>query len=216
MTKAHRTFLPAAGHHWALPFYDPLVKLMGGDRTRRELIRQAELRPGQRVLEIGCGTGGLLLEIKRLHPDVEAVGLDPDAKALERARRKAQRAGVDIQLDQGFSDELPYPDASFDRVLSSFMFHHVEGEAKPQTLREVRRVLRPGGTLELLDFAASGHGFLTRFLHFRHHLHDSSEERTLSLMGQAGLAAPQKVAEGAMLFGHSRVVYYRASAPPTA
>ena len=61
--------------------------------------------------------------IKRLHPDVDVVGLDPDPKALARAKRKAERSAVSIRLDQGFSHELPYPEASFDRVFSTFMFH---------------------------------------------------------------------------------------------
>jgi ubiquinone/menaquinone biosynthesis C-methylase UbiE len=125
MNEARKTYVPAAGHHWFLALYDPLVTLLGGDKTRRALAEQAALRPGQRVLEIGCGTGSLVLEIKRLHPDVEVVGLDPDPKALVRARRKAGRAAVSIQFDQGYSDELPYPDASFDRVFSSFMLHHL-------------------------------------------------------------------------------------------
>jgi ubiquinone/menaquinone biosynthesis C-methylase UbiE len=91
------------------------------------------------------------------------VGLDPDPKALAIAKRKAQRAGLAIQLDQGFSDGLPYPDASFDRVFSSLMFHHLKAEEKAATLREVRRVLRPGGSLHLLDFGPpSGFSRLSR------------------------------------------------------
>jgi len=78
MTEASRTYLPAAGHDWLLPLYDPIVKLLGGDAARRELIHQANLRPGYRVLEVGCGTGTLTLMIKRLHPETEVVGLDPD------------------------------------------------------------------------------------------------------------------------------------------
>src|SRR5262249_15587895 len=87
---------------------------------------------------------------------------------LTRARRKAERAAVPIQLDQGVLDELPYPDASFDRVFSSFMLHHLQAGEKEKTLREVRRVLQPGGSLYLLDFRGpeSGqNGFLARLFH---------------------------------------------------
>jgi cystathionine gamma-synthase len=108
--------LPAAGYDWALPLYDPIVQLLGGDKARRILLDQAELQPGCRLLDVGCGTGTLAILSKRLYPDVGIVGIDPDPKALGRARRKASRAAVSIQFDQGFGDELPYPEASFDRV----------------------------------------------------------------------------------------------------
>src|SRR5437762_6488263 len=96
MMGSSRTYLPAAGHDWSLPLYDPIVKLLGGDAARKALLEQAALRPGQRVLDVGCGTGTLATLIKQLYPDVEVVGPDPDPKALARARRKAARAGVSI------------------------------------------------------------------------------------------------------------------------
>ena len=216
MMESARTFIPAAGHDWSLPLYDPLVKLSGGDAARRALLDQAALRPGQRVLDIGCGTGTLVTLIKRLHPDVDVVGLDPDPKALARARRKAGRAAVSVQFDQGFADELPYTEASFDRVFSSLMFHHLGSDEKERTLREVRRVLRRGGLLNLLDFGGpedGADGLLARLVHSSHHLKDNSEGRILALMSQAGFASPKKVGQGAMFFGHIRINYYQASVP---
>jgi ubiquinone/menaquinone biosynthesis C-methylase UbiE len=138
MADVQRSYVPAAGNDWSLPFYDPLVKLIGGDGARRVLIEQAALQPGFRVLEVGCGTGSLLMSIKRTQPGVDVTGLDPDPKALSRASRKADAARVAIRLDRGFSDELPYPDASFDRVFSCFMFHHLT-----DVLRDRHRLL-PG------------------------------------------------------------------------
>lgn len=210
MSETHRTYLPAAGHDWALPLYDPLVRLLGGDAARRRLVEQAALQPGQRVLEIGCGTGTLLLMIKQ-HPGVEVVGLDPDPKALALARRKAEKAGATVSLDQGFADELPYPDASFDRAFSSFMFHHLPAEVKEKTLREARRVLRPGGSLYLLDFRGPkpSDGFFARLISSSHHLRDNTEERVLGLMKQAGFADPATVDSGKLLLAST--TYYRAS-----
>src|SRR5262249_1112456 len=151
---------------------------------------------GHRVLDIGCGTGDLIVLIKRLHPDVDVVGLDPDPKALIRARRKAERTVATIQLDQGFSDGLPYPGASFDRVFSSFMLHPLQTAEKEKTLREIRRVLKPGGSLHLLDFGGSKsrqNGLLARLFHSDHTLKDNSDSQIIAIMSQAGLANPKVV-----------------------
>jgi ubiquinone/menaquinone biosynthesis C-methylase UbiE len=211
--ESGRTYLPAAGHDLFLPLYDPFVKLLGGDRVRRTLLNQATIRAGDRILDIGCGTGSLIMLIKGLHPDVDIVGLDPDPKALARASRKAERAGFSIRLDQGYSDELPYPEASFDRVFSSFMFHHVEEDAKGKTLREIRRVLKPGGFFHMLDFGGpkSGDGFLARLIHSGHRLKDNSEGRILSRLRSAEFIDPKTVSHGTMLF--LRIAYYSASVP---
>jgi len=212
-SESTRTYLPAAGYHWSLPLYDPIVKLLGGDKARRILIDQAALQPGHRVLDIGCGTGTLAVLIKRRHPDVEIIGIDPDPKALARARHKAARAGISIQFDQGFGDELPYPQSSFDRVFSSFMFHHLPPEERVTTLGAVHRVLKPGGRLHLLDFErpeSGAHGFIARLFHSSERMKDNSEGRVLSLMKQAGFRDPRKVGERAMFSGHT--AYFQATA----
>lgn len=214
MKDAQRTYLPAAGLDWTLPLYDPFVKLLGGDAARRALVDQAGLQPGQRVLDIGCGTGTLAVLIKRLYPDVAVTGLDPDPKALARARRKAERAAVSARFDRGFSDELPYPDTSFDRVFSSFMFHHLEAGSKEKTFAEIRRVLKPGGSLHLVDFggpkSGSG-GFLAHLLHSSHRLKDNFEERIPTLMSEAGLREAREVSRRAIAFGFVPIAYYQAS-----
>lgn len=216
MTDVQRTYVPAAGHHWSLPLYDPLVKLLGGDAARRVLVEQAELQRGHRVLEIGCGTGTLLMLVKRAQPDVIVTGLDPDDQALGRARRKADAASVTVQLNRGFSDALPYPDASFDRVFSSFMLHHLnDADEKVQTLREIRRVLKPGGRLHLLDFVqpeANHASAIARLMHSSHRLEDNTEARVLSYMSDAGLADPGTIRRAKMFFVLN-LAYYRAAAP---
>lgn len=212
MAHADRSFVPAAGHDWLLPLYDPVQKLLGGDSARGELIGQAAIAPGHRVLDVGCGTGDLVVAVKRSHPDAEVVGLDPDPKALARARRKLERAGLAVRLEQGFGDALPFEDASFDRVLSSFMFHHLPLEGKQGMLREVRRVLAPGGSFHMLDFGGHGahhEGLFARLLHAADGMHDNYGDRPLELMREAGLADAREVGQRRTLFG--RVAFQRAA-----
>src|SRR5260370_9678155 len=128
-TRSKRTYLPAAGRDSFLPVYDLMTKLMGADQARRGLLDQAQIRPGHRILDIGCGTGSLLIQLKRFYPGTDVVGLDPDPKALARASRKAARPPGSIHFDPGFVDAIPYPEASFDRVLSSLMLHHLPTHA---------------------------------------------------------------------------------------
>jgi ubiquinone/menaquinone biosynthesis C-methylase UbiE len=210
-----RNYVPAAGKHWRLPFYDLMAKLLGADAARALFVEQAACLAGDHVLEIGCGTGSLLLLVKKAQPTADVVGLDPDPNALAIARRKARRAGVEISLDQGFADALPYPDASFDRVLSSFMFHHLSRDVKEKTLREVRRVLKPGGRFHMVDFAPSGasgkRGFTAHLIHADRHLKDNAEERVLGFLRDAGLADAQLLAVRPSRIGST--AYYQASAP---
>ena len=213
VSKSQRTYLPAAGRDLFLPFYDLIAKLLGADAARRTLLDLAPLRPGDRVLDIGCGTGSFATMLKQRHPGVVVTGLDPDPRALARARHKAEQAGVSVRFDQGFADSLEYPAASFDWVFSSFMFHHLEGSNREKTLREVRRVLKPGGSFYLLDFevSPSGHGLFNLF-HSGERLRDNTESRILSLMGDAGLSDRKKMAVRPVLFGFGRAGYYQASA----
>lgn len=217
MAHDHRTYIPAAGHDWLLPFYDVVTSLMGGASLHRQLVDQACLEAGQRVLEIGCGTGNLTTMVKTLHPAVDVVGLDPDPKALERARRKAEQLGVRVDLDRGFADDLTYPDASYDRVLSALMFHHLDRDGKERSLRQIRRVLKAGGSLHLLDFGATdGHpeGMLARALHRSDHMRDNARDTVLAFMRDAGFAEPSEVGQRRTIFG--RVLFYQASNPQPA
>lgn len=144
-------YLPAAGKHWLLPLYDPLTRLIGAGHLHQRLLDAAAVQPGQRVLEIGCGTGNLLTALTRRTAGIDAAGIDPDPAALRRARRKAARGALPIRYEQAYADRLPFPDAVADHVLSSLMLHHLDENTRDRALREARRVLRPGGRLHVLD-----------------------------------------------------------------
>ena len=211
MSHANRTYLPAAGLDLFLPLYDPLVKLLGADRARKKLFDQASVRPHHRVLDIGCGTGTFAVALKRWLPDVEVIGLDPDPRALARGQRKAARAGVSIRFDQGFANALPYSDAHFDRVFSSLMFHHLPHDTKLGTMREVRRVLKPGGSLHLLDFEQEGshsHNPLARWLHANERMQDNNRARILEWMRAADFVEPRVLDSEQPIFG--KIIYVTA------
>jgi ubiquinone/menaquinone biosynthesis C-methylase UbiE len=211
---SQREFLPAAGRDVFLPLYDPLVSLMGFGRAVEELISQASVESHHEVLDVGCGTGTVIVMLKRAFPAVQIVGLDPDSKALQRARAKTRRAGVAVQLDQGFADELPYREGSFDRVFSSFMFHHLEEHEREKTSREILRVLKPGGSFHLLDFVTDPamDGFFVRLIGSHALMRTNTNERIFKLMSRAGFTNVTKVKEGSMLFGLMRTSYFRATA----
>ena len=153
MAESAPRYVPAAGHDRFLALYDPILKYLFHEaELRRRMLEGAELRPGQRLLDVGAGTGSFAVLVARAHPDVRVTGVDGDPKALAIARRKAQAAGAEIRFDEGLGSALPYPDASFERVVSSLVFHHLTQDDKRATLREIHRVLVPGGSFLLVDF----------------------------------------------------------------
>jgi ubiquinone/menaquinone biosynthesis C-methylase UbiE len=215
LDNAERSYIPALGKRWLLPLYDPFLWLLGADKAKQPLIEQAKIEGGLRVLDIGCGTGSMAVVIKRMHPEAEVVGIDPDPAALSVSKRKAKRAGLSVEFDRGFADHMPYADASFDRVFSSFMFHHLAANEKTATLNEIRRVLKPRGSLHLLDFihehsahSETKHGQL---IHRHGAVAERIEGRMTSLMDEAGLVDATELKRAKIFFGP--IAYYRANSP---
>lgn len=148
-------YLPALRFRRLTSLYDPVIRWTTREALfKRRLLEQAALEPGQRVLDLGCGTGTLAIAAKRRQPASEIVGLDADREMLGQAETKAEAAGVEVRFDEGLSDQLPYEERSVDRVLSTLFFHHLTGEDKRLTLAEVARVLKPGGELHVADWGA--------------------------------------------------------------
>jgi ubiquinone/menaquinone biosynthesis C-methylase UbiE len=143
-------YLPAAGHDLFLPGYDLLTRLLGMRPVYDALVAQVELFDGAQALEIGCGTGNLTRRLKQAQPGAQLTGIDPDPRALARAGRMVGHP-PDIRFDRGYAQELPYADGSFDRVLSSMMLHHLDDDVKAAAVAEAFRVLRPGGSVHVVD-----------------------------------------------------------------
>jgi ubiquinone/menaquinone biosynthesis C-methylase UbiE len=203
-----RAYLPAAGRDFFLPAYDPIMRLLRFARDLERLIAQAALQPGYSVLDVGCGTGTLAVLIRQRHPDVSVAAIDPDAKALTIAMRKAARANASIRFERAFGDHLPFDAASFDRVFSTMMFHHVPRDEKPRVLAEIRRVLKPGGRLELVDFTGGRPpNMLARMLHGGPAA--SGDDRLITRMREAGFGDARRVGERGTIVG--AIGFYEAS-----
>jgi ubiquinone/menaquinone biosynthesis C-methylase UbiE len=150
------TYVPALRFRALTPFYDRLISVsLKEDRFRRLLLAQADVRPGHRVLDLGCGTGTFAVLLKRAVPKAQVVGLDGDPEVLELARTKAREAGVEIDFRQGMAFDPPFDDQSFDRIVSTLVFHHLTTADKGRTLERARRLLRPGGEIHIADWGAA-------------------------------------------------------------
>lgn len=141
---------------WAW-IYDPLMALMTygkEDRLRRATVELARLKPGDRVMEVGCGTGSLALAAKRqVGPSGEVLGIDIAPEMIAVASRKAARKHVSASFRTGSFADLAVPDNSFDVVLCSFMIFHLPEDVRLRGFSEAYRVLKPGGHLFILDAA---------------------------------------------------------------
>lgn len=185
-SATHRhDYLPAAGLDMLLPVYDLLTRVLGSGRVYDALATRPELTGARRVLEIGCGTGNLTLRVKNAYRAAQLTGLDPDPRALGIARRKAGNL-PGLSFEQGYAQELPYPDGAFDRVLSSMMVHHLDEPAKAAAVAEVFRVLEPGGIFLVADIRASDET-IPRLLHDAGFTHDAIGETRLRIFGPVTL-----------------------------
>jgi ubiquinone/menaquinone biosynthesis C-methylase UbiE len=127
-------------------------------RSYRSLMAAAGVKPGDRVLDVGCGPGYFVRMLaEAVGPTGSAVGVDAAPEMIDYARRKARRLS-NCRFESASAEELPFPDASFDVVVSSLMLHHLPDELRLQAASEMKRVLRPGGTVLVADFTIPQRG----------------------------------------------------------
>jgi ubiquinone/menaquinone biosynthesis C-methylase UbiE len=181
---------------------------------KHRLVKQARIEKGQRVLDLGCGTATLTTIIKKLNPEANVIGLDGDPGILGIARAKIIRAGLDIKLDRGMAYQLPYPDNSFDRVISSFLFHHLTLDNKKRTLTEVYRVLQPGGEFHIADFGKPGNilmYLISLIMRYMEETRDNIKGLLPQMAEAAGFQEVEETARFLTLFGSSSL--YRMKKP---
>ena len=197
-------YIPALRFEWLSTLYDPVMLLMRESTFMRTLVEQANIKNGYRLLDLGCGTATLTILIKKAHPGTEVTGLDGDPKILGIARAKVAKEGLGIFLDTGMSFELPYPDSSFDRVVSSLVFHHLTTENKARTFKDIFRVLKPGGELHVADFGKPHNALMYLIsLVFRHleETRDNIDGLLPEMFQKAGLDRAEETARFMTMFG---------------
>jgi ubiquinone/menaquinone biosynthesis C-methylase UbiE len=115
--------------------------------TSRETLARFRINPTDSVLDVGCGTGALLSQLSASYPQARLAGIDPSPEMLAIAR---ERLPPGVELKQGWAEGIPYPDGSFDAVVSCNVFHYIREPLV--ALKDMLRVLRPGSTLVITDW----------------------------------------------------------------
>jgi ubiquinone/menaquinone biosynthesis C-methylase UbiE len=193
---------------WWAPFYDAVGWLMSFghvNELRKGTLQIAALKPGESVLDVGCGTGTLTRKAAaEVGPDAKVVGIDASPEMIETARKKAAKSAPGIDFQVAPIEKLPFADAEFDVVLSSLMLHHLPDDLKEQGLAEVRRVLKPTGRLIAVDIL----GFPGPFGPLLGHKKDPEYPEKLQAAVKAARFDPVERVD----MGHDNMVYLRARA----
>ena len=215
MTTPNERYIPALSFRWLTPLYDPLLKwAMREDTFKRYLVAQVDIQPGMNVFDLGCGTGTLTILLKQANPQAEVTGLDGDPQVLAIARAKAEKAGVSINWEHGLAHDLPYPPATFDRVVTSLVLHHLTRENKRKAFEQIHRVLKPGGEFHILDFGpphSNGMRVIASFMRRLEETADHFDGLIPALLREAGFPGITEARQFSTIFGP--VSYLRARPP---
>ena len=161
-----KEFIPALRYSWLTKIYNPVVAFtMPELKFKSELIKQANIVTNHKVLDFGVGTATLSLLLSKQQPDCYIEGVDVDEKILGIAKEKIDEQDAKIKLTKYDGIKLPYPDKTFDRVITSLVFHHLDSEQKKNSLEEIKRVLKSDGELHTADWGKASN-FLMRTLFY--------------------------------------------------
>ncbi len=148
--------------------YDICAAILGTGVNRpnsRMVVEMAGIKPGNKVLDVGCGTGSLTLTAKSYAGAAGTVyGIDASPEMIEAARRKAAQSGIQAVFEVGLIEKLAFPDASVDVVINRLVIHHLPDDLKRAAFAEILRVLKPGGLFFAADFKAPSSPLLAHLL----------------------------------------------------
>jgi demethylmenaquinone methyltransferase / 2-methoxy-6-polyprenyl-1,4-benzoquinol methylase len=136
------------------PTYDRYARLLSfGQDPRWRSFLVSRIPPGaERVLDVACGTAAVAIELVRAEPARTVVGVDQSPEMLAAGRERVERAGLSerVELREGRAEELPFADEAFDALTFTYLLRYVDDV--PATLHELVRLVRPGGTVAMLEF----------------------------------------------------------------
>ena len=220
--SAIQNYIPALRFRWLTPWYDlVMARVFPEVKVRRALIDSANIQKGFRILEFGVGTASLSILLKQIHRLPEVIGVDVDPEVLRLARQKIEKSGVSMEVQQYDGSVLPFSDQSFDRVVTCLVLHHLNPNQKRQSLGEMRRVLKPSGSLHVADWGKPSN-WRMRLAFYMVQLLDGFKTTTENVQGllpqifqETGFLTVKESAKVATVFGTMRIysVYGEKSLP---
>ena len=180
--------------------YDVLTNLIL-QPSQASILSLAQIKVGDKVLDVGCGSGRLSIAAQKKVGAAGVVqGIDPSTEMIAVARKNAARTGQPAIFEIGVIEAIPFPNATFDVVLSRLMMHHLPGDLKRHGLVEVRRVLRPGGVCLIVDFESPKSHILKNLVrHFMSPMAHIDVREYIPLLIQAGFAEVESGPSGSKL-----------------
>gem|GEM_PF-1290411 len=160
-------YIPPAGAHMLTRLYDSFCVIFGlGKSFKKNIANSVKLNDSCVVADIGCGTGVFLEILQRKYPKARIIGIDPDKKALEIARKRTSKMNGSVQIINAFAESLPVDSNSVDACFSTLALHHMPDEIKEKALEEMYRILKPSGQIIITDFGQTDNRLMRKVLFF--------------------------------------------------
>lgn len=154
MNNIENRIIPAGKFNFLTPLFDIGCNIIGLGKSYRNFIINNSKIPDKNIniLDAGCGTGSLALDIKLKSPKVNLYAIDADSMILEIANKKFIESNVKIKVKKALLQDIPFKNNYFNIVYSSLVFHHLKTQVKKSAIKEIYRVLKKDGVFLLIDF----------------------------------------------------------------